>query len=316
MRATTNPRTAALAFAGIMGAMVLAASVAWACSPSAYISARPGAGPAGSNVVVSGSQFHPTGSGFRQVEIHWNSPSGLELGRFDGPSFSNSVRVPSTAAPAVYYLVAVQRNTNNDIVGRVAASFQVTVAGDTASSSSDETAESTSTSASGRSTRATSDPATATSTDSANTISSDPAVSQATASDAPATSTNTSAISGAKAQPAASPRAVSTNASTAPTSQTPAPTASEANSTPAPASSAEASAPSARSATADLWGGFATGDDSSRGPGLSDPIAASSGPSPLGVGLGMLSVGLVAMASGAAVANGRRRKVLASTTSR
>jgi len=68
-------------------------------------------------------------------------------------------------------------------------------------------------------------------------------------------------------------------------------------------------APAPRSATADLWSGFA-GGTRARTPGLADLSGAStSGSSPMAMAVGVLSAGLVALAGGFGIAEAKRRRV-------
>jgi len=97
----------------IIGSILGAASLAWACSQAAGFSALTQAGPVGTTFVATATGY----SG--PVEIHWNSA--------DGPVVSTPVRagafsvtVPDVS-PGVYYLVFATKDAG---VGRMA--FDVT----------------------------------------------------------------------------------------------------------------------------------------------------------------------------------------------
>jgi len=117
-------------------ALATTAGLAWACTQSPVISIRPGTGPAGADIVVTGANFQPG-----LVEIHWNSATGPLATTTD--NFSSALSSPADMAairsggavikapdfgPGAYYLIAVQRDAAGAITAKSAGSFQVTSA--------------------------------------------------------------------------------------------------------------------------------------------------------------------------------------------
>jgi hypothetical protein len=99
------PRALSVALA-ILAVAACGAAVAWACTPSAFISVQGAGGqdfgPAGSQATVQGSGF----SDGAKVQIRWNSADGPTLATATGPRFSVAVTIPANAADGVYYIVA------------------------------------------------------------------------------------------------------------------------------------------------------------------------------------------------------------------
>jgi len=106
----------------IIGSILGAASLAWACSQAAGFSALTQAGPVG-------TVFAATATGYSgPVQIHWNSIDGPVVSS-PAPSGGMQVTVPDVS-PGVYYLVFATKDAG---VGRMA--FDVTPsAGSTAPS--------------------------------------------------------------------------------------------------------------------------------------------------------------------------------------
>lgn len=302
-----------------------AASVAWACTQQAFIgSISPGSGPAGSRATVTARMFNPG-----PVQIRWNSTDGTLLATGTGPDFAVAVTIPN-ATPDTYSVVAVQRE-GNVVLGKASISFTVTPA-DTAmsggyNSSEGGTTASEGQAASGSTSRSSSgnqvapggsDPA-AGSVTSGNGGAAFPTESQAPGASAPTPAAPTSAASSAHSVASGSAGTAQSGGGTVRsplTASTAAPGDRNQNSIPATAATDDVSSasPSARSATADLWGGFASSEPS-RSVGLDAPVSGSGSTSPLALGAGLLSVGLVALFAGFGVAEHRRRRVLATSHS-
>ena len=95
-------RRVLLALSTVLAVGLVGAAVAWACLPGATIDGFPRAGPAGTDVLVSGNGFPD-----RPVEIHWDGPYGPVLATTHGPSFSEvTVTVPRASA-GDYYITAI-----------------------------------------------------------------------------------------------------------------------------------------------------------------------------------------------------------------
>jgi len=97
----------------VLGSILGAASLAWACSQAAGFSALTQAGPVGTVFAASATGY----SG--PVEIHWNSADGPVVSS-PLPSGGMQVTVPNVS-PGVYYLVFATKDAG---VGRMA--FDVT----------------------------------------------------------------------------------------------------------------------------------------------------------------------------------------------
>lgn len=302
--------------------MVLgAASVAWACTQQAYIgSISPGSGPSGSRATVSGSRFNPG-----PVQIRWNSTDGAVLATGSGPDFSVAVTIPN-ATPDTYSVVAVQRE-GNVVLGKASVTFTVTPAdtamsggynsseGGTATDDGQAASGSTSRSSSGSQAASGGSDTAAGSITSGNGGAAFPSESQAPGAGAPTPSAASSAQSAASgAAKAAQSGAVPIRSPLAGSTAAP----GDRDQTPVPATAATvqatAASPSPRSATADLWGGFA-GSEPTRSVGLDAPASGSGSTSPLALGAGLLSGGLVALLAGFGVAENRRRRVLSTSRS-
>lgn len=101
-------------------------SVAWACSPSAYLdqSLSPGSGPPGTAVLVTGHEFYSNAP----VQLYWESTSGPLLASTNATVKGDiAVRVTIPSAPAkVDIIVAVSPASG---YGPWSAPFQVTPGG-------------------------------------------------------------------------------------------------------------------------------------------------------------------------------------------
>ncbi|HVE46587.1 MAG TPA: hypothetical protein VNA57_07570 [Acidimicrobiales bacterium] len=301
------------ALATVLGISVM--GVAFACSASSRISARPGSGVPGSSIKLTGSNFNDD-----EIAIQWNSTTAPTLLKVNGPSFSVNVTVPANASPGVYYIVATTDGF------RARTSFTVTSPGDAVIESSESApAEVTSNSAS-----AGEEPENTTSPQPTTAKSSGPATSTNTATapssgrggipEAPSATSAPEATTASGASPAGA--AVPTTPGAAQRQATStidrAQVTSSAQATSSPLATTggapdERPALSPKAATADLWSGFATtASGAVRGAGLADAAPASSGPSPA-LGIGLFAGGLVAMFAGFGAAEATRRKALATT---
>jgi len=73
---------------------------------------------------LNGSSAYANGA-----EIRWNGVDGALLATAHGRNFSVPVQVPADARPDVYYLVALGRNADGTVDGKVATTVQVTAPG-------------------------------------------------------------------------------------------------------------------------------------------------------------------------------------------
>ncbi|MEX2620002.1 MAG: hypothetical protein WD250_07265 [Egibacteraceae bacterium] len=97
-------RAGALVTLAVVGLMLAAASVAFACTGQAQLyDITPARALPGETVTVGGSLF-----GDQPVELRLNSPAGALLETARGPSFNMPVQIPADVAPGPYYVVAVE----------------------------------------------------------------------------------------------------------------------------------------------------------------------------------------------------------------
>src|SRR6476469_4774400 len=83
-------RGVATAIVGALACAVLAAGLAWACTPQAQFTRfSPASGGPGTQVTVTGDNFSDV-----TVTIHWGSASGPVIGTAQGPTFTTTVTVP------------------------------------------------------------------------------------------------------------------------------------------------------------------------------------------------------------------------------
>lgn len=126
-------RKAVLAVGAMVGALVGATGLAWACTavPS-IVSVAPAAAPAGTPVTVRGQAVWGAG---RVLELRWDGVKGPVLaqsdaGKVSALNFSMTAPIPADASPGVHYLVAVPVDSSQGLfaggssVGR--ASIEVT----------------------------------------------------------------------------------------------------------------------------------------------------------------------------------------------
>lgn len=315
---TTRMRRKVLAASSAVGLVIGGASLAWACTRNPSISLSPSFGRAGSQTQVTGSSFLPG----EPVEIRWNSATGPVLGRAAPKpdySFSVPVVVPADAPNGTYYIVAIAP------ASRAQAAFQVRNAvsatnnepasqPDAQTSASGDGGDSTETSAgqTSASTRGGNGAGAGAGEQSGDLGFAEPQAAADASAPAPAGDRQASssparaeqsrnvgrvdALTGGVVSPA--------TPASGPSAASPAPAP---NATPAPASD-ESPAPAPRSATADLWSGFAAGSAASLTPGLESPAPATDGTTPLAVGVGLLSAGLVALGLGFGAAEVRRKR--------
>lgn len=310
----SNRKFAVAVMTGAVGAAVIAvASVAWACTPAAYIgSIDPESGPSGSPVNMTARNFNPG-----PVEILWDSHNGPPLATTNGPSFSVSFTIPDVT-PGNYTVLAVQRS-GNTIVGKAAVPFEVTPAsathsgGYTSSSSPEDgsgsggenTSGSTTSSDGSRQARDTTDQDSASDTSPSSAASNGGA---AFPSESPQPESTTQS-SGGQAKATNAVRPGEGPSSDRRTAERAAESVAGADGNRAVAGSERgyAGTASSRSVAADLWSGFNSGDTDrvARFDGTPAPAA----PIPLeAVVAGLLSLGVMALFIGFAAAEfGRRR---------
>lgn len=317
---TRKMRRKVVAGASLVALLLGGASMAWACTRSPAIYLSPAFGQAGSQTQVNGGSFLPG----EPVEIHWGSKDGPVIGRATAGanySFSVAVVIPP-ARDGVYYVVATAPGSRGQ------ASFEV---GSRVSRNSDPESQPerrTSTSGSGSEATSSTGGNTSGSTSGGSGSGSGAAQqsgdlgfaeqpqrgSQAT----PAVATQTASSPDQASQPVGSRQADGRSGGSA-TAGGPAvgsavsPSASGAPAqglAPAPADD-QLRSPTPRSATADLWSGFNSGNAGSLTRGLDAPVGAPAGTTPMAVGVGILSAGMAALGLGFGVAELRRKRVLA-----
>lgn len=309
----------------VVGVVIGAASLAWACSIQASMSVTPGKGVASSAVWVSGSGF-----GNSPVEIRWNGASGQQIGSAMGPSFNVRVTIPNVA-PRVYTVLAMQ---TAPLGSTQRASFHVTSqpAPPVTGGNQGTGTEGSGTDGSGTDGSETEESGTqATGTEGSGT----PSNSEGTSTGSGSTSTGSGTSTGSTglstqgavdvnsspdpgvAYPATA-GASGRGSNAAPSSarsaaSSPIPLAGTAASPAAPAANSTASVPAeteaqpaARSVAGDLWSGFAPG--SSTGTSLLDGGASDGQGLPMAMGVGLLSAGIVALGLGFSAAELRRRR--------
>ncbi|HUP69517.1 MAG TPA: hypothetical protein VM142_06840 [Acidimicrobiales bacterium] len=295
------------------------AAVAWACTAAPYINVSPPAGAPGTTTTITGGGYSASA-----VEIKWvtaGSDQVVMSTQTNGPDFAVRMTTGTDWAPGVYYVVASQGGQSS---GR--ASYRVTDEPPvTASSSPNGTSETGGASATSGSTTAGSgsgdasaqtygvgtrrgeDPAPSggvTSGDPAGAPAAQGGVDQAQSAEAQRSgAARVSGVAGGATRP--SPVAVPAGGAV-PAGQAPAPAG-----TPAAEESLE---PSPRTATSDLWGGFATGVDARSAPSLNAP-AQNDGVPPQALAIGLTVAGMVSLLGGFALADHQqRRRRLAATT--
>lgn len=308
--------------AGIGGLAVAAgaASVAFGCASvtSPYLNAlEPNRGAVPASVVVSGGNWVAN----QDVNLVW-APTGEPIGsaRTSGNgSFSTRVVIPASAETGkdyVHYVRATQGTTTGntpfgvdspaeDREFAVPAPAPVTYA---------------STSGGDPNKKTTTPPADETRAAPAPTGGSGGIPSRPTEADstpvgdtgAPATVTNADgSTSAAPARTGAPTREQSANTATARAAAPSSPLVPSAPSVAAAPVTEEEATAAARSASGDLWSGFAQGPATVGSPSLTALPTTTSGTSPLAIGMGVLSAGLVALFAGFGVADMRRRRELA-----
>lgn len=311
----------------LVTAFVMGIGVAGACpQPRVVLGDGRSSGPVGTKVMVNGTDM-----GTGPVTIRWNGRTGMELGQASGPSFSVGVTIPEAPA-GVHYIVAAQT------LGSTTASVAFEVTDHSEPSSGGKTAPSggrTTTSANGAEDEPT--PSTASRPGTAPV-----ATEESGNRDRPETSAATQPPASIGVEVAASPTTspgVSSTASVgsapvASTGATPAPPARAAASSANPAalvaasgqvvfggSQAEAVDPgagvltgAAGTVTGDTWSGFAsTATPSLLEHALAGHPSPGGSPSVPAVGIALLGAGLVAVFAGFALAEARRKRVLAAS---
>ena len=281
-------RTLHRILAAAAGMLTLASAVAalsWACTPSAYIGTNPSSGPPGSTVVVSGQGFVP-----RTVQITVN---GAVVATATGPSFSVPVKVPATASGVVYF-GATSRSAEGAVLGGASRAFRVTAPAVAAPGGSPAaTPQRSALTTSGQSEAAR-----------------ERAVGRGGAGHSPAAGPGEggAAAGGAVRAPsrAGAPRGLAGPAGESGSGSTAGAPSARGTSAAAEARGAPVRSPSARSASADLWSGF-------RGTRAGETLTGARGPAEgpgfaLLPGAALLTLGLLSLAGGLAVATTRSRR--------
>lgn len=280
----------------VIATAMSAAAVAWACTPTADMTAGPGSGPPGTQVTF-------TGTGFDKgiVELRMDSTTSAPLTTVQGPSFSVTLTVPETS-PGYHTFGAVGYNSEGVAVGEASVPFEVTGASAEPAQSVAPTVPQSSGRPAPRPTTGAVERVSSSPRPQADRRSSDRDVVRpagtpaavapgADASAAPAPSTATPDPAGA-AQSGQGARAVRTPGS--------------ASDSPRPLSGIRrieigAQATDRAAAPKDLW---------ATSPNAGDEQTATSG-GQLAIGAGLLAFGLVALFGGFAIAELRRRRALA-----
>ena len=258
-----------------LAALVIGASLAWACTPAAYLFLSETGGDPGATISVTGKQFAPG-----PVEIEWTGAAGAPSTMAKGPSFSVSIAVPDLE-PGVYYLQATAVDDFGGIEGQATRAFRVNVPAPARTP--------------GR-------------------TGAEPAPAPNGAPTAPGGRGGTQSrpapegVAPVAPPRAAPPAAIAPAAPAASAGATPArPSPREDGRAAVEAPFPPARAPSQESVAADLWSGFASGPNPSL---LSAPAAATpaSGSGSRLLGFGFLGAGLVAALGGLALAGLRHRR--------
>lgn len=288
----------------VAAVVIVASSVAWACSPAARIDcagATASEGAVGDPVMINGCSFYND----QPVEVRWDSKTGPLLGKATGPEFSLRVNVPASATVGGHMFVVVFRYSDAegaDVRRELKHAFTVTSAGVTTGQSRDPV---TSGSGSGG------EPADATPT--AAPVSPPTGSTSAVVGESSSTTGAATAIPAAQAVPAsAKPAAVRTPSGrvvfggSTPSVASPGPAAAQ----PVAAVSDDEVSPQvpARTAAGDLWSGFLSGSMTDRAIGLE--AGTSTGSDSSAAVAVLLGAGLLALFAGFAAAEmGRRRAV-------
>ena len=298
-------RKGLMALAGGLIAVVIAASAAWACTEFAEFTVvgETTVEPA-TSLTVEGVAFHPG-----PVQIRWETASGPVLGSGAGPEFTVSITVPADASSGVHYLVAVQQGSPNPAAPLSVRASQTAPAAKPTSPSSPTASSIADAAAQAPSPSAPDDQP------SAPALAAAPAGSAAdertsVASGAASPDTTLRGPSGTTDRPTASGLAAEIVAGAAKreSSARAGQSVEGSPARPAPEAAAQLLATgSARSASDDVWSGFAPAANRRGGPSLATPPGAS-GRTPLAPGLGLLVVGLVTLTGGFAWVAGRRRR--------
>ena len=303
---TNRSRRPLVALLTILSLAVVWAGLAWACSPRASLDPpAPAAGEAGSDVSISGRGFeadHP-------VRIRWNDENGPLLATVRPTAqetFRTTVRIPADAPDGNHVILAIPQDPR--YTSR--ASFTV-----------GPPAEQQAPAAPPTTAPASPDPATAQAPAPAPASSAPPAAGRpsrpATARPdarpaprrpAPAAPTRRSARQRDAATTGGAPARIRDRTAAASTTRATATTPSPPAAAPAPQTPlAAAVQPSQATAGGDIWSGFAPG---SARRGLSDAPAAVTANPTLAYGVGLLALGLLALAGGFGTVAVRRRRLV------
>ena len=314
---TTSQRLVVL-LVSVLAVGVTGAAIAWACTPQATIGlSSAGADASGETVTVTGENWLPPAQseGQAPVEIRWDSVNGPLLATDQGPTINVTIAIPD-AQPDTHWVYAVVRGANGEVFTRGA---QYVIGAGSAPGTAQQPGQNsnrtsgavpqrgqarTPGSASGRTSGGEAaeqdEPASARVRAGARsrlvTPSREPAVPSAPAPE-PAS----------PAEPAVAPQTAPVTAPATAAPRTAAPSRSGAATQRATARDS-VPRPSERSASGDLWSGFAAAaEPATRAPA---PVAlARGGRAGLVVLFGLLGTGLLLFAGGVMVAGRRRSRV-------
>lgn len=303
---------------GALAVLAVVSSLAWACTTAAIIRVQPGSGPAGGAATVSGASF-VTGEA---VQLRWDSPSGPLLGVaiVTNSRFSQTVTIPEGATPGVHYIRAVAPSA----IGGPADAF--TVQATAAPVAPPATGGNTPAGAAPGAPSQGTNPGTPSRGQSPGAPSrgidrgatggggervapnrpNGPAAGERQSADAGSGESGAGrhSSSGGSAGGSDAPGVVKTRSGRV-FGQSLAPSAGKG---PSPATPGRSAASAEGSATGDLWSGFASAKGSSLNSGAADAVPSTSPGVGLIAGMGILGLGLVALAGGFLVAAVRRRR--------
>ena len=270
----------------VIAAVLVPAAIAWACNPQANMHLSSTSVKPGGEITATGSFF--VRSTALRVSIEPGGDSDVVTTNENG-AFSITLQAPSEPGSYTVYAQRADGKYQRGLPAR--ASFEVTGAstGGGGQPSGSFREPSVSRSPSGSETTAGATPA--------------PRSTPTAPSTPPRSTAGTTPQQVVVATPAGQPAFAGSVTPAAQRSTSPSGTTTR---------PAESRQPSERTATADLWSGFGNGRNPSLIPGAADGIAADDGPgSAMTLGLALLGLGLLALLTGLAVAQARRRRTFA-----